>query len=109
MQKACECESARPERGDSGLNRFQDPARAFQNPDSAPRPAIWNLKDKLRMSDSETALSVYAPAHLQNQLPPVFLNSYPGAFSDFPTYDRRAKQEAQSQVSTDPFASFGTE
>jgi hypothetical protein len=37
MQKACECESARP---DSELNRFQDPARAIQNPDSAPRPAI---------------------------------------------------------------------
>ena len=50
---ACKKLASASLRDPSELNRFQDPARAFQNPDSAPRPAIWNLKDKLRMSDSE--------------------------------------------------------
>jgi hypothetical protein len=41
---------------------FQDPDIAMQNPDYAPRPAIWKLKDKIQIPNSETAVSVYAPA-----------------------------------------------
>jgi hypothetical protein len=44
------------------LDRFQDPDIAMQNPDYAPRPAIWKLKDKIQIPNSETAVSVYAPA-----------------------------------------------
>jgi hypothetical protein len=51
-----------PRRGFWNLDRFQDPDIAMQNPDYAPRPAIWKLKDKIQIPNSETAVSVYAPA-----------------------------------------------
>jgi hypothetical protein len=43
------------------LDRFQDPDIAMQNPDYAPRPAIWKLKDKIQIPDSGSALSISAP------------------------------------------------
>jgi hypothetical protein len=51
-----------PRRGFWNLDRFQDPDIAMQNPDYAPRPAIWKLKDKIQIPNSETAVSIYAPA-----------------------------------------------
>jgi len=51
-----------PRRGFWSLDRFQDPDIAMQNPTYAPRPAIWKLKDKIQIPNSETAVSVYAPA-----------------------------------------------
>ncbi len=52
-----------PRRGFWNLDRFQDPDIAMQNPTYAPRPAIWKLKDiKIQIPNSETAVSVYAPA-----------------------------------------------
>ena len=33
----------------------------MQNPDYAPRPAIWKLKDKIQIPDSGSALSISAP------------------------------------------------
>jgi hypothetical protein len=50
-----------PRRGFWNLDRFQDPDIALQNPTYAPRPAIWKLKDKIQIPNSETAVSVYAP------------------------------------------------
>jgi hypothetical protein len=40
----------------------EDSDIAMQNPTYAPRPAIWKLKDKIQIPNSETAVSVYAPA-----------------------------------------------
>ena len=51
------------------LDRFQDPDIAMQNPTYAPRPAIWKLKDKIQIPNSETAVSVYAPALMPHPCP----------------------------------------
>ena len=56
-----------PRRGFWNLDRFQDPDIAMQNPTYAPRPAIWKLKDKIQIPNSETAVSVYAPALMPHQ------------------------------------------
>jgi hypothetical protein len=63
-----------PRRGFWNLDRFQDPDIALQNPTYAPRPAIWKLKDKIQIPNSETAVSVYAPAlmpHPRNRTIPL--------------------------------------
>ena len=49
------------------LDRFQDPDIAMQNPDYAPRPAIWKLKDKKQIPDSGSALSISAPVPIIHQ------------------------------------------
>ena len=46
------------------LDRFQDPDIAVQNPDFAPLPGIWELKDKIQIPNSGSALSISAPAVL---------------------------------------------
>ena len=60
-----------PRRGFWNLDRFQDPDIAMQNPTYAPRPAIWKLKDKIQIPNSETAVSVYAPALMPHHVIPL--------------------------------------
>jgi len=58
-----------PRPGFWNLDRFQDPDIAMQNPTYAPRPAIWKLEDKIQIPNSETAVSVYAPALTLHHMP----------------------------------------
>lgn len=108
MQKAYECESARPE----WVEQIPRPGAGI--PESRFRASPCDLELERQVKNFRFRIPrqhfLFTLLHIfKISFPPVFLNRYPRAFSDFPTYDRRAKQEAQSQVSTDPFASFGTE
>jgi hypothetical protein len=72
-------------------------------------PCDFELERQLRISDSEiprqhflfTLLHIFIIS-----FPPVFLTVTPEPFQIF---RRTIAARAQSQVSTDPFASFGTE